>query len=198
MMESKSLGDSISLRLIIIGVLVLLLLIPSAMITSLVHEREYRKAEAIEEVTSKWAEEQTIGGPVITVPYEKTSLDSDGKMRSYTDYAHFLPEELRINVKLSPQIRYRGIYKVVLYNAAINCSGFFSFADLANLNLSPAKINWHEAFASLNIPDMRGIKENVFLDWDGRRLFLGFSVELSCRQIFGSQTILCHASANQQ
>ncbi len=53
---------SISLKLISIGILILILLIPSSMLTSLVYEREQYRDDAIREVSSKWGDSQTIGG----------------------------------------------------------------------------------------------------------------------------------------
>jgi inner membrane protein len=54
------LKQSISIRLFTIGILILLLLIPVSMVESLISERESRQEEAIEEVSSKWGEEQTL------------------------------------------------------------------------------------------------------------------------------------------
>ena len=58
---------SITLKLISIGILILLLLIPSSMIQSLIYERESIRDEAVSEVSSKWGNAQTIGGPVLTI-----------------------------------------------------------------------------------------------------------------------------------
>ena len=64
------LKQSVTIRLITIGILILLLLIPVSMVESLIREREYRQEEAIREVSSKWGEQQTITGLVLTVPYK--------------------------------------------------------------------------------------------------------------------------------
>ncbi|HEX3043390.1 MAG TPA: inner membrane CreD family protein, partial [Bacillota bacterium] len=134
-MDPKNFRNSITVRLIIIGVLILILLIPSALITGIVSEREHRKTEAIAELTSKWARAQTIGGPVITVPYEETWKDDQGKTKTSIQYLQILPESLVVDGTLKPEIRYRGIYKAVLYNAKLDLKGSFSFAKLDSLNL---------------------------------------------------------------
>jgi inner membrane protein len=54
------LKQSVTIRLITIGILILLLLIPVSMVESLIREREYRQQEAIREVSSKWGEQQTM------------------------------------------------------------------------------------------------------------------------------------------
>ena len=65
----KSLKTNIFFKIGIIVVIVLLLLIPTAMIRGLIREREYTQKDAIQEVSSKWGEEQTLSGPYVTVPY---------------------------------------------------------------------------------------------------------------------------------
>ncbi len=171
-MEIRSFNrSSITIRLLIIGLLILVLMIPSAMITSLVNEREQRKRSAILEITSKWAQAQTIGGPVLTIPYEELVKTEDGKFRTNTGFIKLLPRALEINGDIKPEIRYRGIYKAVLYNAKLMLKGDFSFAKLENLNIPFHNIHWKEAFMALQIPDMRGIKDNITLSWDGQDYF---------------------------
>ena len=100
-------------------------MIPKAMISSLISERENRKSEAITEITSKWATAQTLGGPVLTVPYEEIVTDAQGKQYSTTDFIQFLPNSLEINGNIKPETRYRGIYKAILYNTKINIQELF-------------------------------------------------------------------------
>ena len=58
----------------------LLLQIPIAMIDRVIGERQSRRWEANEDVTSKWGNQQTIIGPMITVPYlvEIPEKDEEG------------------------------------------------------------------------------------------------------------------------
>ena len=60
--------NSVTLRLVTMGILILLLLIPVNMVESLIREREYRKEDAVKEVSGKWGNEQIVAGPVLTVP----------------------------------------------------------------------------------------------------------------------------------
>ena len=159
--------NSIGLRLLIIGILIVVLLIPSALISALVSEREERKREAITEITSKWAASQTVGGPVLTIPYQKTWRDEKGKVQISTAYIQVLPDLLQINGSIKPEVRYRGIYKAILYNSKLNVSGVFSLTKLKSLNLPPQSINWNDAFVAILVPDMRGIKEYVVFNWNG-------------------------------
>lgn len=67
----STIGNSVSFKVITIFLLILALLIPSSMIKSLIREREYRKQDVINEISSKWGHAQTITGPIVTIPYKK-------------------------------------------------------------------------------------------------------------------------------
>ena len=84
----KSLKTNIFFKIGTITVIGLLLLIPSGMIRNLIMERENTQKEAIKKVSSKWADEQTISGPYITIPdiinviQEKTRLKRMSQLRN--------------------------------------------------------------------------------------------------------------------
>lgn len=61
--------NRIILKVFLIGFLLLLLLIPTAMISELIHERQTMQEEAVHEVNSRWAGAQTLSGPMVTIPY---------------------------------------------------------------------------------------------------------------------------------
>ncbi len=162
--------NSVTMRLVMIGMLTLVLMIPSAMINSLIGERMDRKQEAIAEITSKWAKAQTIGGPILTIPYEKRDTDEKGKVLIDIKYLHFLPEQLVVKGTLNPNTRYRGIYKATLYNAHLNLAGRFALDKFGSLGIAPEIVRWNDAFISVLIPEMKGIKEYIFVQWNGRKI----------------------------
>ncbi len=162
--------NSTTLRLVTIGILILLLLIPLNMIKKLIHEREYRKQEAMEEVSSKWGQHQLISGPVMSIPYYeyKEIMDQSNDQASYVKtkkYAHFLPEELNIEGELFPQELHRGIYDVIVYKTNIQINGFFKQPDLKALGIS-GNILWDEVTVSLGITDTRNVKDNIYMTWN--------------------------------
>lgn len=155
---------SVTLKLISITILILLLLIPSSMISSIIHERENLSQEAISEVSSKWANAQLIKGPVLSIPLIYELEKKDG-MVELTRYLHVLPEELNINGKIDPEKLKRGIYEVVVYKSNLSVNGSFSpktHIDRNNLR----EIKWDQAFITIGISDLRGIKEDIILDWN--------------------------------
>lgn len=171
------LRNSITVHLLSVGVLILILLIPASMIQDLIREREYRMEEAINEVSSKWGGPQTLAGPILTVPYYKYSKDNYDRLVKTIDYAHFLPEEINIEGSIAPEMRYRGIYEVVVYSSAMNVKGKFKKPDFSEWSTFENDIIWKDAFLSLGISDMRGIKENILVNWNENSFALNPGIE---------------------
>lgn len=178
--KPTSFGRSISLRIIIIALLVLVLLIPISMVTGLIHERQQRSREVTAEVTAKWADTQQIGGIVLTLPYQKHWKDSDGKEQTSVSYVQLLPESLNIKGSLNPFERQRGIYKVILYVAEISYSGAFNLENLSKCGVPLGDMIWSDAFVSIGITDMRGINEAMLLNWNGNSYQLEPGVRQGC------------------
>jgi inner membrane protein len=141
------------------------------MVESLIVERESRKNEAFQEVSSKWGGHQTINGPVLVVPYEATIYPSEGnKVRKVTEYAYFLPDDLKINSEVGPEKRYRGIFEVVLYSSKIQLDGAFNPLQIQKLIPENAPIYWDKAVLVLGVPDLRGLADQVKLNWNNQPL----------------------------
>ncbi|GAA0528490.1 cell envelope integrity protein CreD [Chitinophaga japonensis] len=160
-----------AIKAIVIGILVLVLLIPTAMIMGLINERKHLQQQATEEVSAKWANAQTITGPVLVVPYTEINViktETAVREEEVLRYACFLPEQLTINGQLQPEIRKRGIYEVAVYGSRFQLSGSFTAPDLAALNISSERLRWNEASLAMGISDMRGIGNQVQVLWNGQ------------------------------
>jgi len=160
------LKQNTSIKMLIVGLLLLLLMLPMSMVSSLVTEREYRKLEVIEDINQKWGHAQKITGPYLTLPYKVWYLTEEDQQKYHTRYLHFLPEELNIKGELSPHVRYRSIYEAVLYNAKLVMLGHFSLPQLEALNIKPEDVLWSKASFALGLTDMRGIKQNIQLSFN--------------------------------
>ena len=169
--------NSVMLKIITIGILILLLLIPASMLESLVNERQSTRDNAVEEITSKWGSNQTIGGAVITIPYTIIQEDDKGKKSMVIEYAHFLPENLNITGTLTPEKRYRGIYVVMLYNAQLHMQGFFKKPNVELLKIPKERFLFPEAFISFGLTDMKGIKEAIRLKINGKDTEVNSGIE---------------------
>src|SRR3989338_4835185 len=163
----KRVRNSVWLKMIMVGILMLILLIPSSMIRNLVNERQYRREGVVGEVSGKWGTSQIIIGPILTVPYEKTLPAEDGRTRTVLANAYFLPETYDVSGMVEPEIRQRGIYDVLLYRSDLTLTGSFSRPDLSSWNVPNEKVRWNEAKVLLGVSDLRGVRENITLQWNG-------------------------------
>jgi inner membrane protein len=135
------------IKLLGVGALVLVLLIPLAMITGVLSERLRRRNEAVADITSSWGREQNVIGPVLGIPYQyklkavKEVPAPDGKMErreveeTATGNAYFLPEALNISGNVQTQMLHRGIYDAVVYRAQTTLSGKFVPPDFGPLKI---------------------------------------------------------------
>jgi inner membrane protein len=144
------------------------------MIQSIIYERELMSTEATNEVSAKWAEAQQINGPILTIPvtYEYVQDGKDGqdeKRESIVKYWHILPQELEIIGHIDPEKLRRGIYEVVVYKSNIDLSGSFNFDHKPEKN-NLKQIHYGDAFLTIGIGDLRGIKNSIALKWGDEKL----------------------------
>lgn len=176
----SNLSQSITAKIITIVILILLLLVPITWVKSLIREREMYSNEVKLEISDKWGHAQTIRGPVLTVPYYKLveieenytnpttqKTEKVKRIRKVKETAYFLPETLDVGGEVLPEIRSRGIYKVIVYSSDVEIKGQFQKPDFEKLKLGDdIEIIWKEAAVSIGIPDMRGIRNNINLKWN--------------------------------
>jgi inner membrane protein len=162
---NERISQSVTFKLISIGILVLLLLIPKTMISDLIIERERRMQETVHEVTDKWSRSQTISGPSLIIPYKKLiELEDNKGVKTVIRYATFLPEELNIKSVVDPEERYRGIFKVIVYRTQLALIGKFTKPDFSQWDIPESDIIWSKAVLNLGISDLRGIEQQVSLN----------------------------------
>jgi len=167
---NERISQSVTFKLISIGILILLLLIPKTMINDLIIERERRMEDTIHEVTNMWSGSQTISGPILTVPYKVYYESEDKKtINEIIRNATFLPEKLTIESNVEPEVRYRGIFKVIVYKAKLRLEGNFAVPDFTEWGFEDKDILWQKAVLNIGINDLRGIEEQVFLHYHDQK-----------------------------
>jgi len=154
---------SVTLKLFTMGFLILMMLIPATMVQDLIRERENLRDSAIREVSSKWGLNQTVAGPVISVPYTTTDVGTDGKTFSRSGFAHFLPDLVDVSGKIEPEQRNRGIYVVVLYSTQLEIQGHFGTLNAAALQVPEGDLRWEDALFTIGISDMAGVQNAIQL-----------------------------------
>src|SRR6267143_1737243 len=176
--------NSTILKLLGVGALILIMLIPLAMIEGVLSDRLARRNEAVSDITSSWGKDQNIIGPVLVIPYlhngtivrSVTLPDGRVETREVAEttvaFAYFLPDTLEISGDVQTQTLHRGIYDAAVFRGLINLSGKFPVPEMAALKIDPKDIIWKEAAVTLAVSDLRGTRESLMLDWGGKKIQL--------------------------
>jgi inner membrane protein len=180
----KAVSRSILIKLGLIAIIFGLLQIPLLLIAGVIDERQKYNVDYPQQYKGPGAGQQTIVGPVLTIPYhyqvteEKTvpvSEPVEGKQtpatktikvtRTETGHLHFFPESLTVNGSLDPEIRDEGKFKSILYSTALEFRGTFNTAGFKQKKIDEAGLMFQDAFVALGISDLRGIRKETTLDW---------------------------------
>src|SRR6187551_1008789 len=126
------------IKLLLVGLVAFVLIIPLFMVYALVSDRESQSHSAQAAITAGWGGAQVVSGPVLVVPYTRLSTETetvDGQQRTRTvevrDELFLSPLGHRATAKLTPERRGYSIYASVIYQAALAGSAQFALpADL--------------------------------------------------------------------
>ena len=155
--QKRKFTQSLTFKGVTIGLLVLILLIPGTMIQNLIKERQERSRETIQKINDKWSRSQTLCAPLLIVPYTTTKFDKDQKPYYEEHTLYVTPKELKINASITPEERYYGIYKAILYKSDIHFEGKFS--ELAGLKIENSELHFDKAQIAIGITDLRGVTQ---------------------------------------
>lgn len=164
------LRNSISARMIVVGFLLVVLLIPLEFVKSLIYERSSRQVEVVREINNKWGNEVIISGPILKIPYktiEKTEhFNSDTKKyetrtETITNTAYIFPDDLNVEADVNTLERNRAIYKSVVFTADMNVSGTFPKIDLSEKDIPLSDILWEKATVVIQTTNIKGIRSNM-------------------------------------
>lgn len=148
-------SDRMLLKLILIGLLSVILLIPQQLILHMVSERNATSREAEEEVEQMWSASQRVIGPVVRIPGKKNFKQ-----------VYLLPEELRVKGDVRTENRHRGNFDVTVYTADLTLDGSLQMPNLSDYVDSIYDLSKAEVLLSLS--DFRGLSENVVLRLNGK------------------------------
>ncbi len=152
------------IKMATIGVLILLLLIPSYMVMDIIKERERNQDSVQREISNKWGLAQTISGPFVTIPYV-VSYKRNNVVNTETKYIQLLPENLDIKGDLDTSQLKRGIYEVITYATKLNIKGKFLGSEISKLNIPSEDIQWGKATLNLGITDLTGVRDAISVKW---------------------------------
>lgn len=168
--EKKFINNKLALKILFIGFLIVLLLIPISMIENLISERSDTASKAMNEVEEKWSRSQQVTGPFLIIPYQ-VIYENDKKMvERDIRYLYILPESLQINGNVKTEELKRGLYDIIVYHTPLNFTGKFSFASLSEENISAQDMLLSEARLVIGITDLHGIPQQVQGSWNKKNL----------------------------
>jgi len=144
-------------KLIILTILVIVSWIATLFVRGVIQERVNNQEMTAAEISDQWSRPQTIAGPVITIPVEKTSITSTGERIVNTTTLTLLPQKLSYESEVTAQILKRGVYETPVYTTIINSHGNFNLADITQEISPDTRIIWDKAVVSINVSDTRGI-----------------------------------------
>lgn len=168
-------------KLLGVGGLILVMLIPLLMIQGVLSDRLARRNQAVEDITASWGKDQNIIGPVLGIPYlyrfrtVKETTMPDGRIdkreveETATATAYFLPENLEVRADAQTQKLHRGIYEAAVFRAQVKLNGRFTAPDFGPLKIDLKDVQWRDAFVTLAVSDLRGTQEGLVLDWGGTK-----------------------------
>lgn len=178
----KKVSNSILKKLGLIFLIFVLLQIPLTMVNGIMNERQMYNVSYSDEYKGAGVGQQTVIGPVLTVPYHYQSTEKqeiptkagvEAKTVSVTTtetgYLHFFPEALTVNSHLEPETRDEGKYKSILYSTDLEFKGAFNTADFEKKGIKEKDIVWKNAFIALGVSDLRGIRKATTLNWSGQQ-----------------------------
>lgn len=169
-MKESSLKNSILLRMVLIAALVIALLIPIVLVQFIVADRQASHLSAVREVTQKWGGSQVLSGPVLSIPIRHIDAAGKDSPGSSAEILHILPENLRVVADVSPEIRMRGIHRVVLYTLRLAAEAEFRTQAATASLIEKHEILWDDAYLTVGITDPKGLRQITSVNVAGRNI----------------------------
>ncbi|MDE6491439.1 MAG: cell envelope integrity protein CreD [Muribaculaceae bacterium] len=154
MYPRRKFSDTISFKILFLVVLTLVLLIPGAIITGVIDERDERQNETVQNISDQWGYPQTVTGPMLVIPYRKSETKKDS-----IGFVTILPSVMNYDAKLESQTLRRGIYEDVVYSSKIVIDGTFDLSTLQPTDVPLSALILSQAKVQLGVRDLRGIEK---------------------------------------
>ncbi len=162
------------LKLIAIGALMVLLLIPLALIGNSIEERQRYSEKVVGDIARSSSHSQTLTGPILVIPYRKleriTRLNEQqekiSEERQVSGELYFLPELLKVDSNLTTELRQLGIYRAHLYHSQNTLEGHFLLPPTLGISDDFGNYTFEPAYIAFGISDSRGIENLVTLKWN--------------------------------
>ena len=162
-------------KLVIAVLIAVALMVPLLMVYGLLWDRQQQAETAQASIGQGWGGQQTIGGPVIVIPYRATdtqTVQENGRDVTRTvntiKNLYLSPQANKAEVAIKPEKRKKAIYETVVYESQIAGSADFVLpADIARYGVAREALLLDRAEVRLGISDARGLVDGNSLSVNG-------------------------------
>ena len=177
-----TLSRSVPGRLVLVLVTGVVLLAPLEMVDELRRERGYRLQEVQSEIGQQWGNAQVVMGPLLFVPVierwtertQKTTAKGEVVVtESEREIRHefvVLPEALDIDGDIDPRSLNRGLYDVLVYDAAVTLNTTFRRPNFPAPSGRTRHPQWNEAVLFVGLSDLSAVSSVDQMNWEGADL----------------------------
>lgn len=170
------LKTSITARMLMVGALILILLIPLTYVNLLIEERAYRQQDVVREINQKWGNDVMLYGPILKLPYKTYSETStfNEKTKTYLketkthiNYAYIFPEELDIDATVKSKTLHLGNFESAVYTSNMSILGSYGKPTLSIKGIKTEDIIWNKATIRFRTTNLKGIKNEMNIAING-------------------------------
>jgi inner membrane protein len=153
--EPKGFFQSTTAKMIMVGLLTLILLIPLFFVQDLITERSQRQKEVVSETTSKWGESVYFYGPILKIPYRDP-------ITRQVENAYFFPENLTnvSNTEIKTPLQ-RSIYKSNVFTTKMNFSGNYVEPKFYKKSIPTENVLWDRATIVIRTTNLKSVNDEV-------------------------------------
>lgn len=153
---------SLGLKLLLVCLLVFAMGVPLLVVGALVAERQNRAAQVTAELGAAAGGPQTVGGPMLLVPYQRVveTTDDQGRTQRRTDRGAYVVFAAtgQADATLTVEERRRGIYRAAIYNASTEFDAAFQPATTLSDVDASYRFDWSQARIVMFVGDSRSIR----------------------------------------
>ena len=151
---------SVSLRFVMVAAVIVASMIPLALVSCVVEDRERYRNVAIEGIAAAWGGRQRIVGPIMVIPIDASESET-GEER----YVAVMPERVDVTLIADYEPRRRGIFETPVFSAEVTAEGAFAPLDLEALQTRFGTLRLDRASLAIGVSDPQGIRDAT-LAWE--------------------------------
>ena len=142
-----------SIRFVLLGLIIVVLMPPLAVVSCVVDERRVYYDEAVDSIAAAWGGRQRIAGPVLLIPLVPRERDERAES------VMVMPERFELRMDARHQMRQRGIFSAPMFDVDVTATGSFAPLDLAQLAARYGELELNRASIAIGVSDPRGVRE---------------------------------------